>query len=166
MHTWSHAHTHLHTYMHPKLTSNSKSLHGPAFPKREPYTISWRQDRGSVRYWDLVIFYTLSSYFCYLGDILNTNWKYIHSSIQICEVSWCYSRPTPVLECGYCWSFCQGCKNIGILSVISYKIPPHVLVNLYYSLIYPYWTYCNMIWSSTYTSRLTHLVILQKKQFA
>lgn len=88
MHTWSHAHTHLHTYMHPKLTSNSKSLHGPAFPKREPYTISWRQDRGSVRYWDLVIFYTLSSYFCYLGDILHffiltlLSWNILHFLIS------------------------------------------------------------------------------------
>src|SRR6218665_78728 len=57
-------------------------------------------------------------------------------------------------------------KNIGILSHISYKIPAHIPVNLYYSLTYPYLTYCNMIWSSTYTSCLTHLVILQKKQFA
>src|SRR6218665_1275277 len=46
---------------------------------------------------------------------------------------------------------------------LIYKIPSHVMVNLYYSLIYPYLTYCNMIWSSTYTSRLSHLVILQKK---
>src|SRR6218665_2405210 len=65
---------------------------------------------------------------------------YIHSSIQICEVSWCYSRPTPVLECAYCSNFCKDCKKTGILSRISYKIPPHVLVNLYYSLIYPYLT--------------------------
>src|SRR6218665_1906269 len=88
---------------------------------------------------------------------------YIHSSIQICEVSWCYSRPTPVLECAYCSNFCKGCKKHKRLSRISYKILPHVMVTLYYSLIYPYLTYCNMIWSSTYTSRLSHLVILQKK---
>src|SRR6218665_2712544 len=36
--------------------------------------------------------------------------------------------------------FLQRLQKTGILSRISYKIPPHVLVNLYYSLIYPYLT--------------------------
>src|SRR6218665_3021963 len=36
-------------------------------------------------------------------------------------------------------------KNIGILSRISYKLPAHTLISLYYFLIYPYLAYCNMI---------------------
>src|SRR6218665_3001757 len=53
-------------------------------------------------------------------------------------------------------------KNIGILSRISYKLPAHTLISLYYSLIYPYLAYCNMIWSSNYVTRISHLVTLQK----
>src|SRR6218665_2670427 len=54
-------------------------------------------------------------------------------------------------------------KNIDILSRISYKLPAHILISLYYSLIYPYLAYCNMIWSSNYVTRISHLVTLQKK---
>ena len=32
-----------------------------------------------------------------------------------------------------------------------------------YSLIYPYLSYCNMVWASTYKSRLHGLTILQKR---
>jgi Reverse transcriptase (RNA-dependent DNA polymerase) len=54
-------------------------------------------------------------------------------------------------------------KNIGIISRISYKLPSHILLNLYYSLINPYLMYCNMVWASNYPSRLTRLIILQKR---
>lgn len=54
-------------------------------------------------------------------------------------------------------------KNIGILSRISYKLPINILTNLYYSLIHPYLAYCNIVWASNYTSRLTRLIILQKR---
>ena len=37
------------------------------------------------------------------------------------------------------------------------------LVNLCYSFIYPYLTYCNHIWGSTYKTNLQKLVILQNK---
>ena len=37
------------------------------------------------------------------------------------------------------------------------------LVNLYYSFIYPYLTYCKHIWGSTYKTNLQKLVILQNK---
>src|SRR6218665_3343466 len=49
-------------------------------------------------------------------------------------------------------------KDIGILLHISYKLPAHTLTSLYYSLIYPYLAYCNMIWSSNYVTRIPHLV--------
>ena len=54
-------------------------------------------------------------------------------------------------------------KNIGVLSRISYKVPAYILTNLYYSLINPYLTYCNLVWASNYTSVLTPLVTLQKR---
>ena len=54
-------------------------------------------------------------------------------------------------------------KNVGILQRTSYMIPPSIRLKLYYSLIYPYLSYCNLIWASTYKSRLHKLVILQKR---
>jgi len=54
-------------------------------------------------------------------------------------------------------------KNVGILQRISYVIPPSIRLKLYYSLVYPYLSYCNLIWASTYKSRLHKLVILQKR---
>ena len=35
---------------------------------------------------------------------------------------------------------------------------------LYYSLIYPYFYYCNTVWASTYKTNIRHLVILQKRR--
>ena len=37
------------------------------------------------------------------------------------------------------------------------------LLILYYSMIYPYLQYCNMIWASTFPSNLDRLVVLQKR---
>jgi hypothetical protein len=37
------------------------------------------------------------------------------------------------------------------------------LLTLYYSMIYPYLQYCNIVWASMYTSNLSWLVILQKR---
>jgi len=54
-------------------------------------------------------------------------------------------------------------KNIGILSRISYLLPSYTRITLYYSLIYPYLSYCNMVWASTYKSRLHSLTVLQKR---
>ena len=54
-------------------------------------------------------------------------------------------------------------KNIGIIKRISHLLPQHILKNLYSTLIYPYLTYCNLIWTATYPSHLVKLQILQKK---
>ena len=54
-------------------------------------------------------------------------------------------------------------KNVGILTRIAHILPKTVRLNLYYALVYPYLIYCNMIWASTYESRLRKLVILQKR---
>jgi len=39
----------------------------------------------------------------------------------------------------------------------------YVLLNLYYTLIFPYLSYCNIVWGSNYPSYLLPLVILQKR---
>src|SRR6218665_2681583 len=54
-------------------------------------------------------------------------------------------------------------KNIGTIARIAYLIPTNVRLTLYYSLIYPYIAYCNIIWVSNYKSRLYRLKILQKR---
>jgi hypothetical protein len=54
-------------------------------------------------------------------------------------------------------------KNLGIIKRVSYLLPLHILRDLYFTLIYPYLTYCNMIWTSTYDSHLNDIRILQKK---
>src|SRR6218665_2070995 len=55
-------------------------------------------------------------------------------------------------------------KNIGIKSRLAYLLIASILLTLYYSLIYPYLTYCNMIWASNYTSPLYRTIVLQKKR--
>ena len=54
-------------------------------------------------------------------------------------------------------------KNNGILSKIRFCIDKTVALMLYYSLIYPYLSYCNIVWASNYTSRLKSLHISQKR---
>ena len=54
-------------------------------------------------------------------------------------------------------------KNIGIISRISHILPTNICLKLYYSLVYPYLSYCTMVWASTYSSRLAQLITLQKR---
>jgi len=54
-------------------------------------------------------------------------------------------------------------KNIGIMARIAYLLPNQTRLNLYYSLIHPYLTYSNMVWASTYSTRLTRLNKLQRR---
>ena len=57
-------------------------------------------------------------------------------------------------------------KSIGIISRCSFFLPKSSLRMLYYSLIYPYFCYCNIVWAQTYKSHKTYLrrlVILQQR---
>lgn len=54
-------------------------------------------------------------------------------------------------------------KNVGILSRIAHLIPTHIRLMLYYTLIHPFLSYCNMIWASNYISRLRRLITIQKR---
>ena len=42
-------------------------------------------------------------------------------------------------------------------------VPDHILVNLYYSLVYPYIIYCNVVWGGTCNTYIEGLRVLQKK---
>ena len=53
-------------------------------------------------------------------------------------------------------------KSIGIISKSRYYLSQKSLFMLYYSLIYPYLYYGNIIWGSTYHTNLYRLRILQK----
>ena len=51
-------------------------------------------------------------------------------------------------------------RNIGIILRIRPFIKTALL--LYFAFIYPYLTYCNIVWASTYHSYLDRLNVLQK----
>ena len=54
-------------------------------------------------------------------------------------------------------------RNIGIISRIRPFVNTKVALLLYFSLVYPYITYCNIIWASTYNTHLHQLNVLQKR---
>src|SRR6218665_2891444 len=54
-------------------------------------------------------------------------------------------------------------KSIGIIARIKHCIHHKILLKLYYTLIFPYLSYCNIIWGSNYKTRLYNLFILQKR---
>ena len=57
----------------------------------------------------------------------------------------------------------QIAKSIGILSRTRFYLSCKTKLTLYYTLIYPYITYCNSTWSSTYVSNLNRIYYLQKR---
>ena len=54
-------------------------------------------------------------------------------------------------------------RCIGILSKIRHSVTDLVLVQLYYSLIYPFLTYSVITWGTTYQTTLLPLITLQKR---
>ena len=54
-------------------------------------------------------------------------------------------------------------KSIGIIHKSSFYLPTKTLRTLYYSLVYPFLFYCNLVWASTYKTNLVRLVVLQKR---
>src|ERR1043165_2029280 len=53
--------------------------------------------------------------------------------------------------------------NTGIIAHTAHILPPSIRLKLYYSVIYPYLAYCNLVWSSTYSTKLQRLITLQKR---
>ena len=54
-------------------------------------------------------------------------------------------------------------RNVGIFYRLKNYVPARVLLNLYYSLVYPYLLYGNVAWGGTNIQHLTPLLVLQKK---
>ena len=54
-------------------------------------------------------------------------------------------------------------KSVGLLYKAKYYLPSKSLLILYYALVYPYLTYCNLIWASTYVTNLQRIYLLQKR---
>ncbi|KAJ8027459.1 hypothetical protein HOLleu_32608 [Holothuria leucospilota] len=54
-------------------------------------------------------------------------------------------------------------KGVGILTRLRHLLPKHVLLTLYNTLILPYLSYCNVVWGSTFPTRIQPLFVLQKR---
>ena len=54
-------------------------------------------------------------------------------------------------------------KNIGIIAKIKHCLLPQNLMNLYYSLLFPYLSYCSIAWGSNYKFYFKHLNTLLKR---
>ena len=54
-------------------------------------------------------------------------------------------------------------KSLSILKMLKYTFPCRILKSLYYSFVYPYFSYCNLIWGGAAKSHLESQVLLQKK---
>ena len=54
-------------------------------------------------------------------------------------------------------------KSNGIIDRSRFELSTNAKLSLYYTLIYPYLTYCNIVWSSTYVSSLNRILLLQKR---
>ena len=54
-------------------------------------------------------------------------------------------------------------RAIGVLSRIRYFVNRNILMNLYYSLIYPHLIYAIQVWGLTFETNSDKLIVLQKK---
>ena len=54
-------------------------------------------------------------------------------------------------------------ESIGIIRKSRFYLQKTSLRTLYFSMVYPYLQYCNLVWASTYPTNLSRLVILQKQ---
>ena len=54
-------------------------------------------------------------------------------------------------------------KMTGIMAKARYHLTSKILLTLYHTMIYPYLNYCNIIWGSTYPTRLHSIYKIQKK---
>ena len=54
-------------------------------------------------------------------------------------------------------------KCIAIMFKLKNIVSKDTLKSLYYTLAYPYFTYCNVVWGNTFKTYMSPLIILQKK---
>ena len=56
-------------------------------------------------------------------------------------------------------------RGVSVISKLRHTVTKSILLNLYYSLIYPYLIYGLVAWGNTYDTTLNPLFNLQKKSF-
>src|SRR6218665_3512543 len=61
------------------------------------------------------------------------------------------------------FSECTNNLIIGVIARIKQCLPPQTLLNLYYTLIFHYSSYCNIIWGCNYKTYLQNLFTVQKR---
>ena len=54
-------------------------------------------------------------------------------------------------------------KSIGIIHRSRFYLSKQTKLSLYYTLVYPYLSYCNVVWSSTYATNINRIFLLQKR---
>jgi hypothetical protein len=54
-------------------------------------------------------------------------------------------------------------KSVGIFYRSRFCLSTNTKLMLYYTIIYPYLTYCNIAWGSTYPTNLNSLLLMQKR---
>ena len=54
-------------------------------------------------------------------------------------------------------------KSTGVIYRSRFLLSMKTKLSLYYTLIYPYLTYCNVVWSSTYVTNVKRLFLIQKR---
>ena len=54
-------------------------------------------------------------------------------------------------------------KIVGIMYKISHIAPRDILLRIYYSMIYPYLTYCLVVWGGAATVHTNKILLLQKR---
>lgn len=74
-----------------------------------------------------------------------------------------------IIDCNLNWQehihslSSQIASGVGIIGRLKYVLPKSVLRTLYFTLIYPHFTYCSTVWSCTRQSYLKRLFLLQKR---
>ena len=74
-----------------------------------------------------------------------------------------------IIDDKFCWKdhinhICNKiAKNIGVMHRLKNILPSKVQLTLYYSLIYSYLTYCNIVWGNASNVYIDRLFILQKR---
>ena len=56
-------------------------------------------------------------------------------------------------------------KSVSIFKMLKFTFPSTILKNIYFSLIYPYYTYCNLVWGSAAHTHLDSIIKLPKKLY-
>ena len=76
-----------------------------------------------------------------------------------------------IIDCNLNWKehVSELCKKIsrgvGILSKLRHFLDVRILIQIYYSIIYPFLRYGVIIWGNTYKTNLESLIILQKRLY-